>query len=57
MDFYEIVEQQITGEGLDDSSEDDDDKGASDVQSGVQKLDDEDEEDGEKKAPRKLKRK
>ena len=53
MDFYEIVEQQITGEGLDSSDNDTD---VPDVQSGVQKMEEEEEEE-EKKAPKKLKRK
>ena len=53
MDFYEIVEQQITGEELDNSDDQDE---VPDVQSGVQKMDDEEEEE-ERKAPKKLKRK
>lgn len=51
MDLYEIVEQQITGEGLDEEdSSSKDDSSVPDVQSGVQKLDD---EEDERKAPTK----
>lgn len=52
-DFYDILEEQITGESLDESdSEDDitDEEVEKKVTSGVQSLDDEDEEDAPKKA-------
>jgi hypothetical protein len=52
-DFYDILEEQITGESLDESdSEDDitDEEVEEKVTSGVQSLDDEDEEDAPKKA-------
>lgn len=46
-DLYEIVEQQITGDGLeDDSTSEDDEEAVNNVQKGVQKL-----EDGEEEKP------
>jgi hypothetical protein len=50
-DLYEIVEQQITGEGLtEDDNDSSDDDSKSNVQKGVQKIeDDDDEEPTEKK--------